>query len=277
VRRVLALVVAALVATSCGGGGDKKPKEPTSTAPETTAVIEVTTAPPATEAPPETTVPRGSPRTVTTQATAMGPGTARIVGTVNGPEGPVTGAIVKVERFVGSGVAIAEARSQAGAWSVDSILGGSYRVTIYRPPDLAETAADVFFLGADETKALTTTLVRYGTNTITASIDPNPPLVGVPALLVVRFGSGSVDASGQLVVTPHPGIRVQLNLSSSVSLESTAIIVSDGAGAAAWQVRCLLPGQFPASILVGNASSALVLPPCTAGPPPPAAPATTPP
>ena len=190
-RRVLPVVaLLALLASSCGGGGDKKPSTPTS-APGTTAVIEVTTEPPTSEAPPETTIARGSPRPPTSQITTMGPGTARIVGTV------------------------------------------------------------------------------------TASIDPNPPIVGVPALLVVRFGSGSVDAEGRVVVTPRPGIRVQLNLGSGLALESLAIVVADGAGAAAWQVRCLQPGQFPAAILVGNASSSLLLPPCTAAPPPPAAAATT--
>lgn len=275
-RKVLPLIVAALLATACSSGGDDDEPDPTSTTPETTAVIEVTTAPPTTEEVPETTIARGSPRTVTTQSTAIGPGTARIVGTVNGPEGPVDGAIVKVERFVGSAVASAEVRSQGGVWAVDSVLGGSYRVTIFRPPDLAQVTGDVFFLGAEETKTLTTTLIRLGANTITATIDPNPPLVGLPALLTVRFGSGGVDAAGRVVVTPRPGIRVQLNLSPGISLESVAIVVADGAGAAAWQVRCLQPGQFPASILVGNASSALVLPPCTAAPPPAAAPAAPP-
>ncbi len=276
-RKVLLLLVAAVLATSCGGGGDdeSEPTPTTSPIPDTTAVIEVTTAPPTTEEEPETTIARGNPRTATTLSTAIGPGTARIVGTVNGPEGPVTGAVVKVERFVGTVVAQAEAQTQAGGWSVESILGGSYRVTIFRPPDLAQIAPDVFFLAADETKVLTTTLIRLGENSITASIDPNPPLVGLPALLTVRFGSGGVDAAGRVVVTPRPGIRVQLNLASSIGLESVAIVVSDGAGAAAWQVRCLQPGQFPASLLVGNASSSLVLPPCTVAPPPSATPPTT--
>ncbi len=273
-RRLVLLVTAALVAGACGGGSDDKPA-PTTT--PTTAVIEVTTAPPVTEAVPETTVPRGSPRTVTSLSTAMGPGSARIVGVVNGPAGPVTGAVVRIERFVGSAVATAEARTAAGTWSIDAILGGSYRVTIFRPPDLAQTAADVFFLAADETKSLTTNLMEVGTNSVTASIDPNPPVAGFPALLVVRFGSGTVDASGNVVLTPRPGIRVQLSLPSGFSLESVPIPVTDGTGAVAWQVRCLLPGQFPASILVGNLSSALVLPACVPAPvaPAPTVPATT--
>ncbi len=273
-RKVLALLMVALLAPACSGGGDDEPEATTTVVPDTT-VIEVTTVPPTTEAPPETTIARGSPRTVTSLATTIGPGTARIGGTVTGPEGPVTGAIVRVERFVGSEVAQVQTQSQGGAWAVDSILGGSYRVTIFRPPDLAQTAPDVFFLAADEAKTLTTTLIRLGSDTITAEMEPNPPLVGVPAILTVRFGSGGVDADGRVVVTPRPGVRVQLNLTSSISLQSATITVSDGNGAAAWQVVCLQPGQFPASILVGNASSSLLLPPCTIAPPPPAAPATT--
>lgn len=275
-RWILLPLLAAVLATACGGGDGEEP-EPTSTsAPDTTAVIEVTTVPPTTEPPPETTVFRGTPRTVTTQSTAIGPGTARIVGVVNGPEGPVTGAIVRVERFVGSAVADVEIQSEGGTWSLESVLGGSYRVTIYRPPDLAQVAPDVFFLAADETKTLTTTLIRLGTNSVTAEIQPNPPLIGVPAVLTVRFGSGGVDADGRVIVTPRPGVRVQLNLSSNITLQSSAIVVSGGDGSASWQVVCLQPGVFPASILVGNASSALSLPPCTAASQPAAeAPATT--
>ncbi len=261
------MVVAVLMAaTACGGGSDDKTPDTTTT----TAVIEVTTAPPTTEPVPETTIARGTPRTVSTLVTTMGPGTARIAGTVTGPEGPVTGAVVKVERFVGDAVATADVTTQGGSWSLESILGGSYRVTIFRPPDLAQAAAEVFFLGADETKTLTTTLTRYGESTITATIDPNPPLVGQAAVLVVRFGIGSVDASGQVFTTPRPGVRVQLNVGPGLGLETASVVVSDGSGAASWQVRCLQAGQFAASILVGNASSSLVLPPCTPGPPPPA-------
>lgn len=255
------LVVAGLLAASCSGGSDDE----TAAATTTTAVIEVTTAPPTSETVPETTVPRGAPRTTTTQPTAMGPGSARIVGTVNGPEGPVTGAIVKVERFVGSEVATADLQTQGGSWSVDSILGGSYRVTIFRPPDLAQASAEVFFLAADETKTITTNLTRFGENTITATIEPNPPLLGQPAVLVVRFGTGGVDAEGRVVTTPQPGVRVQLNVGPGVALETLALVTSDGSGSASWQIRCIIPGQFTAAIIVGNASSALILPPCTAG------------
>jgi hypothetical protein len=270
--RVLVLVATVLLA-SCGGGSDDD-TAPT-TVPETTAVIEVTTVPPTTAPVPETTVARGNPRTATTQVTTMGPGNARLVGTVTGPEGPVTGAVVRVERFVGDAVATADVRSEGGNWSLDSILGGSYRVTVYRPPDLAQGAAEVFFLGADETKSLTTTLARLGQDSITATITPNPPLVGQPAVLTVRFGGGGVDPQGRVVVTPRPGVQVQLNIGSGIGIESQVVVFTDGGGNASWQVRCLMPGQFPASILVGNASSALILPACTAGPPP-EPPGTTP-
>jgi hypothetical protein len=273
-RRVLALAVVALLGASCGGGSDDP--SPDTTAPATTAVIEVTTVPPTTAPVPQTTIARGSPRTSTTQATTMGPGNARLVGTVNGPEGPVTGAVVKVERFVGSEVATADVRSQGGNWSLDSVLGGSYRVTIFRPPDLAQSAAEVFFLGADETKTINTSLIRLGESSITATIDPNPPAVGLPAVLVVRFGSGGVDGEGRVVVTPRPNVRVQLNVGPGLGLETAPVVVSDGTGAASWQVRCLAPGQVTASILVGNASSALALPPCGAAPAPGTPPPTTP-
>jgi len=265
VRRVLPLVVAALVATSCSGGSDDK-TAPSSTSPETTAVVETTT-PPSTEAVPETTVAPGTPRPPTTvSATTMGPGTARIVGSVAGPEGAITGALVKVERFAGTTVATADIQTLGGSWSLDSILGGSYRVTIFRPPDLVQTLPEVFFLAADETKTLATTLIRVGESTITASISPSPPAVGQPFALVVRFASGGVGPTGQLLLTPRPGVPVQLNVGPGVGLESPQIVISDGVGAATWLLRCLTAGPLPLAILVSNASSTLTVPACVASP-----------
>ena len=271
---MLALALATLLVTACSGGGDDDEAAPASTTPATTPALVVTTAPPPTTTPPTTV--KGTPRTSTTLATTIGPGTARIVGTVNGPEGPITGAVIKIERFVGSAVATADVRSQAGNWALDSILGGSYRVTVYRPPDLAQGTAEVFFLGAEETKMVTTNLIRFGDNSVTATVDPNPPVTGLTFILTVRFGTGGVDADGRVVMTPRPGIRVQLNLGQGLGLETAAIVVSDGSGAVAWQVRCLASGQFQAAVLVGNALSALVIPPCTPAAAAPVAPAPPP-
>ncbi len=258
VRRVLLAVVVALVAASCGGSGDDTtPTTPPTTAAPTTTVSPASTLPPV-------TAPPGVPRTATTQITEMGPGEATLSGVVNGPEGPVTGATVKIERFIGDKVATQTVQTVAGAWTLPSILGGSYRVDVFRPPDLAQAAPDAFFLGATEVKQLSTTLVRYGTTGVTATIDPNPPLVGQTATLTVHYGGGGVDAAGNVVTAGQPGVRVQISPGPGLSVETAPVVFTDGNGAATWVVRCLQPGPVPVNLLTSTTSSAVSLPPCTA-------------
>ena len=261
VRRSLLAVAVAVVLASCGGSGGSSS---TTTAAPTTVAVATTSAPPSTV--PPSTDPPGVPRTATTQVTDMGPGEASISGTVVGPDGPVSGAIVRIERFSGDEVATATVQTAGGSWSLPSILGGSYRVLAYRPPDLGQATPDAFFLGSTEAKQLTTTLTRYSSNTILATVDPNPPLVGLPALLTVHFGGGSVDASGEIVTTGRPGVKVQLNVGAGLLIESAPVTVSDGTGAATWQVRCTQPGVVAVSLVMGNMASAVAFPPCTAPP-----------
>ena len=159
-------------------------------------------------------------------------------------------------------------QTTGGAWTLPSILGGSYRVEAFRPPDLAQPAPDVFFLGGAENKQLTTVLVRYGTTGVTATIDPNPPLVGLPATLTVRYGaSGTVDpVTGDVVQTGQAGVRVQIVTGPNFSVESAPVGVTDGDGEVSWVVRCLQPGPVPVNLVTGPTASAVTLPPCTVPP-----------
>jgi hypothetical protein len=260
VRRILLAVVVALGAVSCGGSGDKPP--PTTVPP----TIVTTTVAPASTLPP-VTAPPGVPRTATTLNTEMGPGAAILSGMVIGPEGPVPGATVRIERFVGDKVATQTVQTSAGAWSLPSILGGSYRVEAFRPPDLAQPAPDVFFLGGAENKQLNTTLVRYGSTGVTATIDPNPPLVGLPATLTVRYGGGTVDpATGRVIPSGRAGVQVQIVTGPNFSVESAPVAITDGSGEVSWIVRCLQPGPVPVNLVTGATASTVSLPPCTIPP-----------
>lgn len=259
--RVVVLLAAVVFAISgCSGS-----KSPDSAKPTTVPVAVETTLAPVTTVRTEVTI-GGAPRTDTTIPTNLGPGQARITGTVTGPEGPVNGAVVRVERFAGQSKASVEVNSANGAWSVDSILGGAYRVQAFRTPDLAQGQAQSFFLGATETKDVALTLLRYGDNTLTATVDPNPPLVGVSTLLTVTSADAAVDARGQLSRVGRSGVRMQLVVSSSLLIESQSAVVTDATGTASWRFRCLAPGTFSVSLVISGAGSTLSLPPCAVGP-----------
>ena len=145
VRRLF-VVLLALLAAACSDG---KP----AAAPDTTVVAETTTSTTAaapTTARPTTTATTLRPTTTSSTLLAMGPGEASIVGTVRGPAGGVDGAIVRVERLVGKAVVSADvSTSGGGSYAVATILGGSYRVRAFKPPDFASSPVEAFFLAAN--------------------------------------------------------------------------------------------------------------------------------
>ena len=122
--------------------------------------------PPATPAPATTTTTPLSPdltgvdlgkvsgRTTTTTV-GIGPGGATLSGTVLGPQGPVPGATVEADRFVGSSEASKQVSTAAdGSWTIPAILGGRYRVRAWQSPSLAMTTPQIFFLGGTQVMAI---------------------------------------------------------------------------------------------------------------------------
>jgi hypothetical protein len=254
-----AAVVLLLVAAACssGGGGGATIGRATSTAvpvPSTTLAPTTTTT--------ASTVP-GTPRTTTSTTVAVGPGQATITGTVNGPDGPVDGATVRVERLVGEEVASMDVRSAGGSYSVASVLGGAYRVRAWKAPDLAQSGAETFFLAANDVKRLDLTLTKYGTGVI-ATLDPTPPKVDQPATLTARLGTARVDDEGRVNTTPRAGVPVVLTPGPGTALDSPAQVVSDASGTASWRLRCTAPGPFAVGLTVAAATTPVNVPDCAA-------------
>jgi hypothetical protein len=256
----IALVVAAALlngACSGGGGGD-------SAAPSTTAGPPTTPAPSTTGAPTTVATLPGVPRTTTTLTSALGPGNARLTGVVNGPEGPVPGAVVQVERLFGDEVDGRRVSADAaGRWSVAGVNGGRYRLRAWRPPDLVALQPFLLFLPANETAEITLAVERHGPDHIVGNFAPNPPVRDQPATLVVTVAVGQVDGEGVLRVSPRPAVPTQLAITGGMVLESPEITVTDGAGNASFAVRCNQAGTPPAAAaVVGGVNRPLSLPAC---------------
>lgn len=271
VRRLF-VVLLALLAAACSDG---KP----AAAPDTTVVAETTTtpttAPATTTARPTTTSTTLKPTTTSSTLLAMGPGDASIVGTVRGPSGGVDGAIVRVERLVGKAVVSTDATtSGGGSYSVATILGGSYRVRAFKPPDFASSPVEAFFLAANERKVLDLTMPAGGGERITATVNPNPPRVDQTATLTIQIGTGRVDDQGRLTLTPRPGVPLILTPAAGLALEGTPQATTDGNGSAAWRIRCLAEGANTFQLTVGTGITQVKIPACATGAPPPA-PTTT--
>jgi hypothetical protein len=199
---------------------------------------------------------------------AVGPGTATISGAVVGPTGPVGGAVIQAERLVGDAVGTAHVTAQAdGTWSLPHVLGGRYRVRAWRPPDLALTTPEIFFLNGTDTKSLTLQLQQWNATNATAVVAPNPPTAGEPATLVVLVTTQVVDATGVVRAEPAPGVSVQLSAGGPWVTNDPNPAVTGTDGTATWQVVCTQVGPQPLAVVVNATNSfTLTLPAC--GPPP---------
>ena len=260
IRRLVVVLTAVALATSCSGGKDKG-VAPSTTVPETT-----TTTAPVLPGP-------GNPRSTTTLPVELQGGQAGLIGTVMGPTGPVDGAIVRVERLVGDTVTGVDLQAQAGGrWELIGIRGGRYRLRAWRPPEFAQTRPDVFFLQATETKTVVLQVGSFGANTAEGTFTP-PPTVGQTSTLAVLLSGSTVGPDGVVRTTPKPGTAVQL-VGGGLALESPASQVTDGSGRASWRVRCPQPGPLTIALTAGATTVPLTAPPC--GAPGPVTTSTTP-
>ena len=267
-RSALLLALVALVAAGCTGSGEPD----TAAAPVT--VAETTTVPPTTTSTtvPATTTTTGPPRTTTTTLVTIGPGDATIGGTVTGPAGPVDGATVRVERLVGRSVATTDVTTSAGGlWQLASILGGSYRVRAFKPPDLGQSGVESFFLGATERKTIDFQLPAAGGERITAVVNPSPPRLDQPATVTITIGIGRVDDQGRPVITPRPGVPLTLTAGPGIVVESTPVVATDANGSASWRIRCTILGANTVALTVGTGVTQVRFDGCG----PPVAPPTT--
>jgi hypothetical protein len=258
-RALVGLALAlALVAACTGGGDDDDDVAPTtSTDPSaTTTTVDFSGV----------SLPsvRGS---TTTTTVGLAGGRATLGGTVNGPDGPAGGAVVRVERFVGDRVAASDVPVHLdGTWRAEGILGGRYRVRAWRVPDLAMPEPQIFFLQGTEKKALHLRLEEVGGFKAKASIAPDPPVVDRQAELRVLVTFTEVDANGVVRGQPQAGASATLVGSGRWQVDTVNPVRADASGVARWLLRCRDEGDQPLSVLVdtaqGGASVALELPAC---------------
>jgi len=243
-----ALTVAALVLCGCVSGS-----------------IAGLPAPPAVPATsPTTTLPdlagvslNGVAGQTTTTAAAIGPGQATLTGTVSGPQGAVPGAVVEVNRVTRAGNAIATTTTNPdGTWTVAGILGGAYRVRAWRAPDLSMTTPTELFLSSTETRQVQLQVQAYGGVSVTASVAPDPPVVGQPANLVIELATTSVDSqTGVVRSTGVSGAQVELTGPSTWALESPNPTITDASGMASWELYCEAAGSAPLAVQVTGGSA----------------------
>jgi hypothetical protein len=259
-RPILAsLLVVVAVATACADAEEEAlPPAPPTVSTTTTTLIDYST------------VPLAPVANKTTTTVNVGPGRARLTGTVVGPDGPVPGATVRLERlqedsvvFRGDIVTDAE-----GKWQSGRLVGGRWRARAWRAPDLADVRPETVFLEAGETRGLTLPLDRFDAPVVTAAIAPDPPPVSEPVNLRVAVMLPSVDGEGIVHSAPIPLLVVQL-FAPNWLIESDNPQFTDGEGKVTWVVACIEAG--PSGMFVSLPSGdlrAVDVAPCGVPPPP---------
>lgn len=204
----------------------------------------------------------------TTTAPAVGPGPASLNGTVTGPNGPVPGATVQIDRFVGDAFSSSRTTTAAdGTWSFRNILGGDYRVRAWQAPALDMDTPQVVFLSATQPQSVSLQLTSYAGQQVQVAINPANPVLNQPANLVIQVTNPHVDADGILTAPPVVGAPVTLVNGSGWQVNNGNPLNTDTAGQATFEVECTTVGSDPLSAQVAaNAPVTLEMPPCGAPP-----------
>ena len=188
-------------------------------------------------------------QTTTTFATT---GDAVLAGVVTGPDGPVPGAVVRVERLIGDApVQTNEVRAGAdGAWQLQGAPGGRFRVRAYLPPALTTAEPTVFFLADGEARQVDLQVEQVDGLVVVAGTTPVAPFLGSSLSLGVRVTARTVGEDGIARATPLPGVGVRVRTSGWTELQQDAVAVTDAEGLVVFAYRCDRVGQPSATALI---------------------------
>jgi hypothetical protein len=238
-------------------------------------VVTTTPPPPSTAAVDLTGVSIPGVEGTTTTAPVRSLGTAHLAGLVKGPQGPVPGAVVRLEHLAGDTVTTDVIAGPDGRYDALNIAGGRYRVRAFLSPRYAQTDPQVFFLADGELRGLDLSVRSFSGLAVASATAPDPPVVGEPATFVVRVANRAVDDDGIVRVRRVPNASVQLTDASGWSVTSPPTAVTNGNGDVSFTIVCTTPGaseiraQIQATAADQPQPASFTTPACIGPPAPP--------
>ncbi|MFL6205289.1 MAG: carboxypeptidase-like regulatory domain-containing protein [Acidimicrobiales bacterium] len=194
-------------------------------------------------------------------------GTARLVGSVTGPSGPVAAATVRIDRLVAGRVVRHDVLTGPdGRWELRDVPGGRYRVRAFQPPTYAQKGAEVRFLADGEEHSFDLKVEDQRGVVVRADVAPDQPLLDDPVNLVVLVVQKTVTPDGMVSSQPVANAFVELtglgrwvvrddssqtdggatDDSTTTTFDDTSSLdegaVLDGSGRARFELRCAAPG-----------------------------------
>jgi hypothetical protein len=194
-------------------------------------------------------------------------GTAKVHGTVFGPDGPLEGATVRLERFAGADFGILDVvTDKDGQYHADGILGGRYRLRAWLKPSLATVEPVAFFLAADKTDQVADVAVeKHDGLALQGALDAPEPHVGEQVQFKALVSQETVDDNGIVQGVGVPGVAIQMQPADGVRILSDASGLTQPDGLVIFTVACLTTGDHTITIISGDLSQDVALPPCLEG------------
>jgi hypothetical protein len=203
-------------------------------------------------------------RGTTTTVPQLGPGPITIVGRVDGPDGPVAGAVVHLDRITDAGTSSVEVPTAVdGTWNLGNVLGGRYRIRAWLAPTLGMAKATFVFLEQPNPKPVVLTLQQFGGTVVDWAMAPNPPPVEERVNLKVRVTNRTVDSQGFIDRSPVYATSVMLTGGGRWRLYSENPQLTDVDGSAVFELACREAGPQPLAVQLENGETkTLDLPAC---------------
>ena len=195
-------------------------------------------------------------------------GKSSIEGTVIGPDGPVEGATVNIERHTVDGTASTEVTTNAdGSWESTELIGGRYRIRAWKPFELTMNSSEVLFVVDAESVNLDLAVAPIDPALKLRFASPGEVVVGFTATVAVSVTTSSVDHDGFELVTGVGEQTVTLTPGPGIMVSPTSA-VTDADGVATFGVWCVSEGNFGAEISHETGVEPVSLADCVAEPPP---------
>lgn len=273
--RALVAIVSALIFTALSGCTQKVqityPEVPTTLAlrPTTTTTIGPDRSKQSLLPTPDSALP------LPTTTVDFGAGSVTLAGRVLGPDGPVPGASVRIERIVGNSTAERTVfTDKQGRFTLRDVPGGRLRLRAWKVPNMAMARNVVVFASGTTTVVLKAE--RFTATDVRWAAAPSLPIEGQAVNLVVQVSRRRVDDSGVIGFEQITGLAVRLIPLGSLQPDGAAERLTDDSGRASFPMRCNAagPAQIRAQLASGEDATldlpaCLPLPTTTLAPPPP--------
>ena len=164
---------------------------------------------------------------------------------MTGPDGPVGGAVVRIERWVGSASgAIMTSTDGSGHFGAGGLLGGHYKVRAWKQPALATFDAATGFVPNGGRLQVNVVMEKHDAFTVQLAATSATASVGTGFGVAVLVTREQVDGNGVVVDGPVGGVPVKLSVDSAVSIDGDNPAKTDANGFATWTLTCQTAGQL---------------------------------